>query len=1262
MSFTLLLWVCCGVYGVTNFLVLPLLKKHWQASRHVAKVGRAGAIAFVEFARNTALVVSVAYSAMAILAWMLGFGWGGNATLLENIIAFAQKNYDLINKTKKFGDNIGFWLVVALISWIVWRRLRGQMVRRYEHHLLEELQRLHRERSADPKQWGNVPPTPEMQVLAERLAKCHAEAVALSAQKLDAAGRDRRRQLLKEMRKIEEQLFTLEWQRRVDLREEPETAPRSPRFWRRAALVILSKGFFSDLKASSKMLSRLATAAFALGLVGLASPDFAHSLRARILNLDDLRVSATRTKVLESWKHGAAQQAQSNSNPSITPILPISSSDAQAARYLMEQIGRALAKNPHWGGKSSTAEDGEALRREATVHNIRDNVSLPSDDGAMHPAMADDLSQMDPVEREAYTHMREPAGTGKASAMAEQFAQSEDESRVVSWFGKKWQRVKLDVMAHAAQYREPMAYSDVRSAVVDKIMGVFPSPHDKNNGLEKLLYDSVKDFNKKMVMETVDLEFRSALLDLADGRHFDEVLEHVSTKPISLSMRQAEKIAVLMDRIPDNGKLAADLHNQRAAESMPRSGNAEPDYAKADQAASELADIVTDHGERPLSEDALDAMADYDHHFPKQGSSGGGGGGGGFGGGSGSSSASADRPDTPGGGGPGGGGPGSGGGGGGESAPRGSGASHLEQFLSKYAGAGREVRMADVAFKAERALNFSMMRGFSRVGGVLFGQQPDPNSDRLDLRDIRWEVAGRDVVLWLKGPDGKETKFGPVDQSLVHQALAFVVDGRVLAVTMTTARPLKELKILLHPALLDTPLGSRVVDLDRWVDTYASRTFPQRAAAEERIDAQRDLYELATAARLLGLIECERVRVGANYRSDAVQYLTRLSQRKAEAEAVIRADDLRQSASAALGSAGNNASGLFAAKPEFFDPALVSLIASCSVGSGLDRTLSCIQSRSQTAAASASKEDLKGWSADAPTFQIWSGVRELPYRVDRNLTFLIGDAKTRQDPLWPLDFMLQVAFTSAPAFGSSTGNRMEYTDTTPWEFPDLHDGIRHLIAEQVTHPAPDSTTQQYPDVRNFVLLQRLFRVALSGGLGPKFPIEKLSLLTSATSGEIPYCRTPRWNPRPGLLEASFVSRLRQTQAELAAAGAMSSLTYQIASQMQSCQSLIARAVGARGDTRLLADIPSAEWNRACRFETAEDTRQACSAAEESGAACKAASMATVSRYTAAARDLRFALKVAVDEQAMPYCRSLAPAAKTSGVSASGSLAEMPGKE
>ena len=81
--------------------------------------------------------------------------------------------------------------------------------------------------------------------------------------------------------------------------------------------------------------------------------------------------------------------------------------------------------------------------------------------------------------------------------------------------------------------------------------------------------------------------------------------------------------------------------------------------------------------------------------------------------------------------------------------------------------------------------------------------------------------------------------------SILYHAL-IPADGRPLAVTMAKADPLTELKILLHPTLVDTALGHRVIEIVASSIIHLPGCRAQRGAREgtESIFAQSLLYRM----------------------------------------------------------------------------------------------------------------------------------------------------------------------------------------------------------------------------------------------------------------------------------------------------------------------------------------------------------------------------------------------------------------------------------
>ena len=165
------------------------------------------------------------------------------------------------------------------------------------------------------------------------------------------------------------------------------------------------------------------------------------------------------------------------------------------------------------------------------------------------------------------------------------------------------------------------------------------------------------------------------------------------------------------------------------------------------------------------------------------------------------------------------------------------------------------------------------MRGFARVGGVVIGREPEGAELHLDLsmKDLSWETQGNAIRLHLIDSSNHEIDLGAFEASLVSLALAYAADGRVITVTMTTADPLTELRILLHPVLLDTTLGCHTIELDRFVDISVPTEDPQtkkltfRGFQSKLIYSQQALYAVARAALIQALLGPSSRKVRASF-------------------------------------------------------------------------------------------------------------------------------------------------------------------------------------------------------------------------------------------------------------------------------------------------------------------------------------------------------------------------------------------------------------
>lgn len=414
-----------------------------------------------------------------------------------------------------------------------------------------------------------------------------------------------------------------------------------------------------------------------------------------------------------------------------------------------------------------------------------------------------------------------------------------------------------------------------------------------------------------------------------------------------------------------------------------------------------------------------------------------------------------------------------------------------------------------------------MLRGFARVGGVLIGHPTaELKSDaRPDFRDFGYEINGNEVRLRLRRADGREFVLGPYRKSIVHQALSYVADGRSTAVTMTPAAPLLELKVLLHPSFIDTPLGCRVIDIDRFVDEFTGCRDPRgqctdpRSLAETRTREQIVLYHFAWLSRQLTV-------AGMDYSSGASGMPDASEIRRQRDEMLPLVERSLKNAS----SLHDPKQSLLATKPMFFDPELVAQMVECTRtnSAAAESFGTCVESKARQ--RSVEESTRQQWMAEPATPDDVSGVRELTFSIDPDLKFLAppsGDGMAAN--LWPFEFMLQTAFPEPPAFLPLGEDPEAFVDREPWDFQELKPHIAQRVWQGLQ--GSERHMKVFKDVRELTVLQRLFRVMLEGGLGERLEIEDMIDLAEATGGSYAYSRTPRWNTRPGALEILYARRL-----------------------------------------------------------------------------------------------------------------------------------------
>ena len=118
-------------------------------------------------------------------------------------------------------------------------------------------------------------------------------------------------------------------------------------------------------------------------------------------------------------------------------------------------------------------------------------------------------------------------------------------------------------------------------------------------------------------------------------------------------------------------------------------------------------------------------------------------------------------------------------------------------------------------------------------------------------------------------------------------------------------------------------------------------------------------------------------------------------------------------------------------------------------------------------------------------------------------------------------------------------------------------------------------------MREFAILQRLFRTAFDGWLGPDFPTEQLVALSQQTAtGVNSDALTAQWLRRPGAIEGQLYSRTAAIAETIPDGFAKD----QFISRVSDCMALIMETVeiNPRGEGAL-ETIPESRWNKACVF-------------------------------------------------------------------------------
>ncbi|VWX46872.1 hypothetical protein [Novosphingobium sp. 9U] len=928
---------------------------------------------------------------------------------------------------------------------------------------------------ADDAQFEDLPPSSDMDVVAGNIATVD----ALMAQLQDAGGPEASAKL-KQLETMRDQLVTqytyMDVDRRIDLSSVPiDEAEPGPGIWARLRLGLFSKGMQSTLGGTGKLLKRVGTSAACLLVVGVSAPVLAASgIIPTLGSINDLQVYRTQALAQESLKQIARVAA---SKP------PAPQQDEQE-----EPDAAPGAVSPYRVAAQQFAHSlaGSSDFRSSLAHAQPDLGNAPA---ALRDAdrVVEEVAIRDALLREFSANSSERAvalrgvGFGDFDAMPPEARQ-------------RYGAFREHVAREASAPRQ--------DAVVDRLEQWLRAKADASPRFKKRLLAGVALFQQPatlgdmfstVVDEVLSDSIKAALPDPgAPGLFADKAFGAGEDGLNTASSRMVQ--SKLTDFLND---IEAGKPYAKAIEGV-RSGRRVPAYflrseapavharlAQADDSVTRIAATANDLHPSLQAADNPKAAVRVEQAVVRL-----------------QSAASGSAPAL-------------------RQALEGSAGSYEDLFpgraqamnesplgkaLSKVFSYSVEMPatvsnavsgLADIAdfanfggsgakrASAGASRSFARLMGSVRVGGVLIGSTPTKGAP-LQVQDIVWQSQGRDVAISLL-QNGRIVPIGKFDGEMVQQALAYAADERPTTVTMTSGPlMLGMLRVHIHPALLDSELGCEMMELDRFVDTATSDWEP-REEWSTMAETQLAVYNGAAGDR------------------------DRLDNLDVPFETAVN------QAFPSSWNAADPKMSLFAHDPERFDGALVKRMGECrsQLGQGHKAYMTCVGS------------PVDPLRYPSQPYAVWSGVREASYPLSLD-SLRYGPSANR------LRFMLQVAFERQPPCDDEACENM--APGTPWEFPAIASGLSERTLSFAHGNASAARILARAD--RFTALQRLFRVALSGGLGDGFPRHRLIALMqdAAKADPIDPVTTPDWNQsRERALQLLALLRKEPSDNEIAAA-------------------------------------------------------------------------------------------------------------------------------
>lgn len=1027
-------------WALLHWWLLPAVQAHWQAGTLRTKMLRSGILVTLEKLRDLAAVGATALALLMLLILLSNWLSHTDASLPKILIDVIAS---LFESTKAFGTGYG-----ALVGWIGLigagvvlytgaKHARQQVVQAWQEQAGKELTAI----VEDPALIEAAMANPDQRPIAQHIQATLAALQALPAEGEASAEQELERETLRETLHDGLQALAVEVaNQKVDFAEvigkaaaPAQEPPRTP--WQRLARAVSSKQFGKDMGLVRKPLGWVVTGLLLFSLTGWAADPLADSLR---LTVNNLRINLANESVEkdlgaalshDSVDDDAEVDEDSHSVPNSQQVRAAAEGARLVARAVAREMLDPTVMSRIMGGNRSP---------EATADFVRAAV-LSEDMPA--PAELQDASPAQRVRAEAKAATIDAEASAMRRVEAHMAAQIEGPLETL----QRQHPRRFDALMSriAARYSVPASTLDAQSKIMARVLDeALGADLFKPSGeMGKQAQALVKDFGKDAIKTWADSAVKRFLVDTITSTARPDVLRGIALESTERSREFIESL-----RLQEG-------EGWRPSPAASREARANAAVART---VANLHDDAPEAARVALRE----RLSGYENLFPGR-----------------SSSPSPEdlidaHPTATGGGG---------------------------KHIAGTEGGARPHPSSDGGhdFSRTRATSMHSASRSFRVRGVLIGHELQ--GEPLDVTDIRWQLlppgpnqATTRIQLSLRMTSKaaglpKWQTIGDFDAGVLNQALRYAADRRVVATTITAGDGKVFARLTsLHPVLVDTPLGCRIIEADRFIDTFSFRP-DSNISTPAFSQLIHDREQMGSLLKLMGVAEIVASQHNTTCPVDAVR--KGIEQRKLTA----------------LDFSTPMASGLEKflkdkEKERRGSTAMIRHATQCASPSSA-KTASCLCEQADAMAA-----QNRYWYPEDHTSQ----VRERAEPLSADLAWL----KPSPDRLAHLDLWVHTTFALR---NDQTGEADEST-ASALDFPQpsleaLRSTVRvklpNYLRQQLASPGYDAFMAP---IEEFVLMQRLMRAAFLGSLGPDFPTARLIDLEKQTRRYVASQPTIRWEP------------------------------------------------------------------------------------------------------------------------------------------------------